>query len=90
VGSLAHRHGIEVPANAALLGLLSRDDAPLADESWFARQLEGLPRLPVSAAGQPGRLTPGQLFDARAQLTRAFFGDGDGAAGMAGAPARAD
>lgn len=47
---LARRHGIDVPANAALLDMLSRDGAPLVDESWFTRQLQGLPRLSVSAA----------------------------------------
>lgn len=40
---LAAVHGIDVPANAALLNLLSRGDAPLVDESWFARQLQSLP-----------------------------------------------
>ncbi|MCL2582918.1 MAG: 2-dehydropantoate 2-reductase [Streptosporangiales bacterium] len=35
---LAAAHGIDVPASAALLDLLSRDDVPLVDESWFAER----------------------------------------------------
>lgn len=63
---LAAVHGIDVPANAALLDLLSRGSAPLIDESWFARQSRHLPRLPAprrATLGTPVLLVEhGRLF----------------------------